>query len=146
MEDVFLECIKEERQRGRTVLLSSHLLSEVEALCDRVSIIRSGQTVKTGTLAELRNLGRTSIEAELARPPDDLSRLPGIHDLRIDGTHVRAEVDNGDLDGTVRYLASLGVRSLTSQPPTLDELFLEQYRNGSTVVDASAGQPAEVSQ
>src|SRR5919198_3837578 len=80
MEEVFQRCVEEERERGRTVLLSSHILSEVEALCDRVSIIRKGRTVESGTLAELRHLTRTSIMAELASPPDGLTTLPGVHD------------------------------------------------------------------
>jgi ABC-2 type transport system ATP-binding protein len=127
-EEVFRQCIEEERQRGRTVLLSSHILAEVEALCDRVTIIRDGRTVETGTLAELRHLTRTSISAELASPPDGLARLPGVHNLQVDGTVLRFHVDNRELDGALRYLTSLGVRSLTSQPPTLEELFLRHYR------------------
>src|ERR671939_1712325 len=86
MEEVFRDCINEERDNGRTVLLSSHILAEVEALCDRVSIIRSGRTVETGSLTELRHLTRTSISAELAAAPDGLAALPGVHDLHVDGT------------------------------------------------------------
>ena len=95
MEEVFRRsCVAEERDRGRTVLLSSHILAEVEALCDRVSIIRDGRTVETGTLAELRHLTRTSISAELAaRRPTGLDQLPGVHDLLVDGHRVRCEVD-----------------------------------------------------
>src|SRR6266542_6203341 len=80
MEEIFRECIEEERRQGRTVLLSSHILAEVEALCDRVSIIRSGRTVESGTLADLRHLTRTSISAELAQPPTGLADLPGVHE------------------------------------------------------------------
>jgi ABC-2 type transport system ATP-binding protein len=127
MEAVFQDCIAEERDRGRTVLLSSHILAEVESLCERVSIIRLGRTVETGTLAELRHLTRTSIAAELAATPDGLGDLPGVHDLKVDGTHVRFDVDTKDLDGALRRLTQLGVRSLTSQPPTLEELFLRHY-------------------
>ncbi|GAA3507842.1 ABC transporter ATP-binding protein [Actinomadura keratinilytica] len=129
MEEVFQECVREERDRGRTVLLSSHILSEVEALCDRVTIIRRGRTVETGTLAELRHLTRTSIDAELAAPPDGLPDLPGVHDLRVDGHRVRCEVDTAALDAVLRRLASIGVRSLTSRPPTLEELFLRHYQD-----------------
>src|SRR5690348_16346185 len=89
MEAVFRECITEDRDNGRTVLLSSHILAEVEALCDRVSIIRSGRTVETGTLTELRHLTRTSITADLIRPPAGLADLPGIHDLVVEGTRAR---------------------------------------------------------
>src|SRR5918994_434160 len=102
MESVFQECIAEEHRRGRTVLLSSHILAEVEALCDRVSIIRDGRTVESGTLAELRHLTRTSIQAELAGPPDGLSTLAGVHDLQVDGTRVRCQVDSAQLDQVLR--------------------------------------------
>ncbi|MET9251567.1 ABC transporter ATP-binding protein [Nonomuraea sp. NPDC003709] len=126
MEEVFRECVREERAR-RTVLLSSHVLSEVEALCDRVTIIRDGRTVETGTLAELRHLTRTSIEAELAGPPDGLAELPGVHDLRAGDGRVRFSVDGVALDPALRRLAEAGVRSLVSRPPTLEELFLRHY-------------------
>ncbi|MEV4365127.1 ABC transporter ATP-binding protein [Nonomuraea sp. NPDC049625] len=126
MEEVFRECVREERAR-RTVLLSSHVLSEVEALCDRVTIIRDGRTVETGTLAELRHLTRTSIEAELASPPDGLAELPGVHDLRTGDGRVRFNVDGVALDPALRRLAEAGVRSLVSRPPTLEELFLRHY-------------------
>jgi len=127
MEAAFRACIEEERTSGRTVLLSSHILSEVEALCDRVTIIRGGRTVETGTLAELRHLTRTSISAELAGPPAGLDLLPGVHGLDIEGNRVRCEVDTDKLDGLLRQLISTGVRGLTSQPPTLEELFLRHY-------------------
>lgn len=127
MEEVFQQCIAEEKAAGRTVLLSSHILAEVEALCDRVSIIRSGRTVETGTLAELRHLTRTSITAELAGPPNGLSNLPGVHDLHVDGTTVRCDVDTDMIDGLLHELSAAGVRSLLSQPPTLEQLFLRHY-------------------
>src|ERR1700691_6064015 len=92
MEAAFRSCIEEERQGGRTVLLSSHILSEVEALCDRVTIIRSGKMVDTGSLSDLRHLTRTSISAELDRPPQGLDQLPGVHDLDVAGDRVRCEV------------------------------------------------------
>ncbi|WP_338685262.1 ABC transporter ATP-binding protein [Streptomyces acidiscabies] len=128
MEEVFRDCVREERERGRTVLLSSHILSEVEELCDRVSIIRQGRTVETGSLAELRHLTRTSIRAELAAPPGDLAGLPGVHGLDVQGTRVRLQVETGELDAVLRKLNESGVRSLTSTPPTLEELFLRHYQ------------------
>jgi ABC-2 type transport system ATP-binding protein len=135
MEETFRECIEEARDRGHTVLLSSHILAEVEALCSRVTIIRDGRTVESGTLAELRHLTRTSISAELADSPHGLDGLPGVHNLQVDGTGVRFHVDNSELDGALRYLVSLGVRSLTSQPPTLEELFLRHYESDPPAVD-----------
>src|SRR5579859_2849449 len=127
MEAVFRACIEEERSAGRTVLLSSHILSEVEQLCDRVTIVRLGQAVETGSLADLRHLTRTSVAAELDAPPQGLDLLPGVHDLDIAGNRVRCEVDTDKLNGFLRQLTAAGVRSLTSQPPTLEELFLRHY-------------------
>jgi ABC-2 type transport system ATP-binding protein len=135
MEARFREVIADERHSGRTVLLSSHILAEAEALCDRVSIVRAGRTVESGTLAELRHLTRTSIQAELAGSPDGLAGLPGVHQLEVDGTRVRAQVDADRLDEVLRHLSAAGVRSLISQPPTLEELFLRHYETGN-------GQPA----
>ncbi len=112
------------------MLLSSHILVEVEALCDRVSIIRAGVTVETGTLSELRHLTRTSISAELASPPNGLSTIAGVHDLVAEGNRVRFEVDTDQLDQVLAQLSASGVRSLTSQPPTLEELFLRHYERG----------------
>jgi ABC-2 type transport system ATP-binding protein len=132
MEATFREVIREELQSERTVLLSSHILAEVEALCDRVSIIRAGRIVESGTLAELRHLTRTSVTAELAAPPDGLRGLAGVHDLEVDGTRVRLQVDPASLDGVLRQLTAVGVRSLTSQPPTLEELFLRHYDDRAT--------------
>jgi ABC-2 type transport system ATP-binding protein len=131
MEEVFRQCIEEERQRDRTVLLSSHILSEVEALCDRISIIRRGKVVETGTLADLRHLTRTSIQAELAASPNGLAQLPGVHSLDVEGNRVRCEVDTAQLDGLMKQLAASGIKSLVAQPPTLEELFLRHYEDDS---------------
>ncbi|MCX4963685.1 ABC transporter ATP-binding protein [Streptomyces sp. NBC_00654] len=127
MEEVFQSCVEEERERGRTVLLSSHILSEVEALCDRISIIRQGRTVETGSLADMRHLTRTSITAELSGAPDGLAHLPGVHDLNVRGSRVTLQVDTDKLDAVLVSLTASGVRSLTSTPPTLEELFLRHY-------------------
>ena len=127
MEATFQYAIQEEREQGRTVLLSSHILAEVEALCDKVSIIRNGATVESGTLAELRHLTRTSITAELAGPPNGLAKLENIHDLKVEGNRVRFDVETRSLDEALRKLTQVGVRSLVSQPPTLEELFLRHY-------------------
>jgi len=127
MEEVFRSCVAQERRRGRTVLLSSHVLAEVEALCDRVSIIRDGRTVESGSLTDLRHLTRTSITAELASPPAGLDALPGVHDLAVEGSRVRCEVDAEALDGLLRRFTDHGVRSLVCRPPTLEQLFLRHY-------------------
>jgi ABC-2 type transport system ATP-binding protein len=127
MEAVFQEYIREVRAAGRTVLLSSHILAEAEALCDRVSIIRLGRTVQTGSLAEMRHLTRTSIAAETARPVTGLPSLPGVHDPAIQDGRVRFDVDTDQLAGALRHLTEFGIRSLRSNPPTLEELFLRHY-------------------
>jgi ABC-2 type transport system ATP-binding protein len=129
MEAVFREVIRDEKKRGdRTVLLSSHILTEVEALCDRITIIREGRTVETGTLDDMRHLTRRiNIQAELAGPPDDLATLPGVYDLRLDGQKVIFDVDADALEAALQMLVKIGVRSLISQPPTLEEIFLGQY-------------------
>jgi polyether ionophore transport system ATP-binding protein len=127
MEAVFQDCIREVRAEGRTVLLSSHILAEVEALCDRVSIIRVGRTVESGTLDELRHLTRTSVTAETAQAPSGLDGLDGLHDLVVDDHRVSFDVDSHQIGAALRRLTDLGVRSLTSHPPTLEELFLRHY-------------------
>jgi polyether ionophore transport system ATP-binding protein len=128
MEAAFRECVNAERHDGRTVLLSSHILAEAEALADRVTIIRAGRSVETGTLAELRHLTRTTIDAELDGPIE-VGSLPGVHDAVIDGTKLRCEVDNAALTEILRHLAATGVRTLTCRPPTLEELFLRHYKD-----------------
>jgi ABC-2 type transport system ATP-binding protein len=132
MEEAFREVILQEKKRGdRTVLLSSHILAEVEALCDRLTIIRDGRTVETGTLAGMRHLTRTAITAELAGPADGLAALPGVHALQAVDGKVSFEVDAASLDVALKALVSAGVRSLVSQPPTLEELFLRQYQGAA---------------
>ncbi|MFC7535566.1 ATP-binding cassette domain-containing protein [Actinoplanes sp. GCM10030250] len=128
MEEVFREVILQEKQRGdRTVLLSSHILSEVEVLCDRLTIIRAGQAVETGTLDDLRHLTRTSIRAELTGPVNGLASLTGVHELTGDDGRVAFDVDADALEPALRALVAAGVRSLVSQPPSLEELFLRHY-------------------
>ena len=126
-EATFRKCIEEVRDAGRTVLLSSHILAEVEALCDRVTIIRAGRTVESGSLAELRHLTRTCVHAETARAVTGLDRLEGVHDLRIDGARVHFDVDTPRLEAALQHLMGFGIRTLTSTPPTLEELFLRHY-------------------
>ncbi|CAN5500844.1 ABC transporter ATP-binding protein [soil metagenome] len=127
MEAVFQDCVEEVAHAGKTVLLSSHILAEVEALCDRVSIIRDGRTVEEGTLSELRHLTRTSVAAETQRPIVGLDGLGGVHDAVIDGNHVTCEVDSAQLGPLMTYLVGFGIVALTSTPPTLEELFLRHY-------------------
>jgi ABC-2 type transport system ATP-binding protein len=130
MEAVFQEEVQALRAQGRTVLLSSHILAEAERLCDRVSIIRHGRTVRCGSLAEMRQLTRTSMTVETTRPVAELADLPGVHDMETSDGRTRFDVDTDALDAVVRQLAGAGLRALTSAPPTLEELFLRHYGDG----------------
>ncbi|GAA4017307.1 ABC transporter ATP-binding protein [Deinococcus rubellus] len=136
MEAEFQHCIQEEQRSGRTVLLSSHILAEVEALCDRLSIIRAGRTVETGTLAGLRHLTRTAVQAELTCAPDtlihDLAQLGGVTDLKLDGLTLTCQVEGEQVGPLLSALTPLGLRALTAQPPTLEALFLRHYQTDQT--------------
>jgi ABC-2 type transport system ATP-binding protein len=136
MEAVFQRYVEEFRDHGGTVLLSSHVLAEVERLCDRVSIIRAGRCVESGTLAELRHLTRTSVDAELSRPVTGLAELPGVHDLDLEGRRVHFQVDTDELDGAIAALSRCGFGTRTATPPTLEELF--RRHSGD---EAAAGEP-----
>ena len=137
MEAAFQDQIRQRREEGHTVLLSSHILAEVEALCDRVSIIRNGRTVESGRLEDLRHVGHTSVAARTRRPVA-LEDVGGVIDLAVDGDRVSFEVDNDHLDEAIERLAEADIVSLTCAPPTLEELFLRHY-DGS---DADDGTPA----
>jgi ABC-2 type transport system ATP-binding protein len=132
MESSFRDYIRQERVDGCTVLLSSHILAEAEALSDRVSIIRNGRIVETGSLDQMRHRSRTSITATLRHSPDGLTQLPGLHSVVVDGTRLTCEVDTAALDGLLTALGSVGVVSLVSQPPTLEDLFLRHYSQTGT--------------
>jgi polyether ionophore transport system ATP-binding protein len=128
MEAIFRECVAEAKGDGTTVLLSSHILSEVEALCDRISIINEGRIVETGSLTELRHLTRTTVSVETRRPITGLDRLPGVYNLTVEGAHARFNVDTDAVNRVLRYLIQFEVRVLTSAPPTLEDLFLRHYK------------------
>jgi len=126
MEQAFRQCVHEARDRGQAVLLSSHILSEVEALCDRVAILRAGRLVDLGTLAELRHLSSLEVEATFAGAVPDVSRVPGVADVEVSGDRLRCRVV-GPVEPLLRVLASSGVRQLLSCEPSLEELFLAHY-------------------
>lgn len=130
MEAVFTECVREVKEAGRTVLLSSHILSEVEKLCDTVTIIRGGRTVESGTLSELRHLTRSTVRAEVEGDATTLKDLTGVHDLTIDGATVSFAVEHDHMGTVLHELTALGVSSLVSNPPSLEELFLRHYGTG----------------
>jgi len=127
MESVFQQVVKEQVGQGRTALLSSHILAEAETLCDRVSIIRQGRIVQSGTLDEMRQLTRTSIQAHTAKPVRGMEGMAGIHDLVIDEEGATFEVEAERLSEVLTYLTGFGLLALTSNPPTLEDLFLRHY-------------------
>ncbi|MBL7502713.1 ABC transporter ATP-binding protein [Frankia sp. CNm7] len=131
MEAVFQDEIAREKAQGRTVLLSSHILSEVEALADRVSIIRQGRVVRTGTLRELRGQTQVKITATLSRPPADLGHLPGIRDARLDGARLTGSIDPDQLNAALAALVPHQLSALTVAPASLEDLFLSHYETAA---------------
>lgn len=129
MELIFQEYVLEAKKAGKTVFLSSHILAEVEAVCDRVGIIRQGKIVESGTLEDLRHLTRTTITAEFANLNIDLNQLPGVYDTSQEGEKWRFSVDASAMEGVMRTLAPLGLKSLKAEPATLEELFMRHYGN-----------------
>jgi ABC-2 type transport system ATP-binding protein len=141
MEAVFQDCVEELAAQGRTVLLSSHILDQVERLCDRVTIIRRGRTMQSGTLGELRHLTRTTVSVVTSRPVVGLEQRSGVHDLVAEDGRVTFDVDSDQLDPVMQDLAGHGITSLTSHPPTLEELFLRHYGDelSEAGLDADSG-------
>ncbi|MGC0142085.1 ATP-binding cassette domain-containing protein [Pseudactinotalea sp. Z1732] len=142
MEAVFAEVIAEENARGRTVLLSSHTLAQVEKLCEHISIIRSGRIVESGSLAQMRHLMRTTVDVVTAGPVD-LSGVAGVHDLADDDEGaLRMDVDTEHLDEVIGHLHAAGIRSLQAHPPTLEQLFMRHYGSAEAGVEGAADDAA----
>ncbi|MBB2921740.1 ABC transporter ATP-binding protein [Cellulomonas cellasea] len=149
MELVFQECVGEVVARGATVLLSSHVLAEAERLCDRVTLVRAGRAVESGTLAQLRHLHRTDVRVVCAAPAAQvvawLEGAPGVHDVRVEGDEVRLAVDDGAVSAVMALLAQSGIVHLVAAPPSLEELFVHHYepagrapsRSGAHAVSSS---------
>lgn len=129
MEKVFQECVMEAKNEGKSVLLSSHILSEVEKLCDRVGIIRQGQIIETGTLNELRHLTRTHILVDTKQPIASLKEFQGIHEIEETEQGMSFQVDTKELDAIIRHISQFGIVKLESAPPTLEDLFMSHYEN-----------------
>jgi ABC-2 type transport system ATP-binding protein len=141
MEQAFRQCIAEARDDGHTVFLSSHILSEVEALCDRVAILRAGELIDIGTLAEMRHLSALSVEATFDRAPPDLTRVPGVTAVHVTGNHVRCQV-HGSVEPLLKVLAAAGVHELLSREPSLEELFLAHYGSDAQRPASAPAPPA----
>lgn len=127
MEKVFQECVLEAKKDGKSVLLSSHILSEVEKLCDRVGIIRHGEIIETGTLDELRHLTRTNLVIQTKQPIVELEKVKGVHEIVGENLEFSFQVDGKDLDEVIRYVSQFGLVKLESNPPTLEDLFMSHY-------------------
>ena len=125
--------MRELRAAGRSVLLSSHILSEVEALCDRVTIIRAGRAAETGTFEELRHLTRTSVVVDTVKPLASVTGWSGVHDVRVQGGHAEFSVEPSELNQVLEHLVDLQVRSMSTSPPTLEELFMRHYGDDVSV-------------
>ncbi|WP_156856659.1 ABC transporter ATP-binding protein [Oceanobacillus sp. AG] len=129
MEQVFQEYVQSAKDAGKTVLLSSHILSEVEKLCDRVGIIRQGKIIESGTLSEMRHLTRTNLLVETKEPIPTIDEWKGIHNVQKDGQTLDFQVDSEELDTVIRYVSQYGIVKLESAPPTLEDLFMRHYEH-----------------
>ncbi len=141
MDREFRHCVHEAKAAGQTVFLSSHVLSEVEALADRVAILRAGRLVEVGTLAQMRHLAKLSIEATFSSAPPDLSRVPGVSRLEVDGNQIRLQM-SGSVEPLMERLTAAGVTQLLSREPSLEELFLAQYGTDQDTSPELAGDGA----
>ncbi|ADU31066.1 ABC transporter ATP-binding protein [Evansella cellulosilytica] len=131
MENVFQECVMEVKQQGKSVLLSSHILSEVEKLCDRVGIIREGRIIETGSLSELRHLTRTQMYVETKEPVNELANMLGVHELEEKENGLSFQVDSEQMDHVMKHVSQFGILKLESAPPTLEDLFMRHYEGSN---------------
>ena len=132
MERVFQECVMDAKSEGKSVLLSSHILSEVERLCDKVAIIRQGKIIETGSLNELRHLTRTILHVETKQPITSLNDVKGVHDIEEKGQALSFHVDTEELDNVMKYVSQFGIVKLESSPPTLEDLFMRHYEGAES--------------
>jgi ABC-2 type transport system ATP-binding protein len=132
MEAIFQQVVHEAKAEGKTILLSSHILAEVEALCDRITIIREGRVVESGTLSDMRHLTQTSVKVHTKKPITGLRELPGISNITIKGTSAEFEVPTDSIDAPLRHLLTFGITDLVTSPPTLEDLFMRHYDDKMT--------------
>ena len=137
MGQVFQECIQEQKNLGKGVFLSSHIMSEVEQLCDRVGIIRAGKLVETGTLNELRHLTRVTMNVETARPVEGLAEMSGVFDITERHDGIKFHVDSREVGSVIEHLTQYGIIKLESAPPTLEDLFMRHYQEDEAVIHDS---------
>lgn len=130
MENIFQECVMDAKKEGKSILLSSHILSEVEKLCDKVSIIRQGKIIESGSLDELRHLTRTSMTVQTKKTLENLNEIKGIHDIEERDSSISFQVNTEELDNVIKYISQFGLVKLESAPPTLEDLFMRHYRRG----------------
>ncbi|MGJ9460557.1 ABC transporter ATP-binding protein [Oceanobacillus sp. CF4.6] len=139
MENVFQELVMEAKSKGKSILLSSHILSEVEKLCDRVAIIRQGKMIETGTLSELRHLTRTHFVVETKQPIPSLNELKGVHGIEEDNQTFSFQVDSEELDEVMKYMSQFGIVKLESAPPKLEDLFMRYYEGSGNIAESGVG-------
>ncbi|WP_223699994.1 ABC transporter ATP-binding protein [Sutcliffiella deserti] len=139
MERVFQESVTDAKLQGKSVLLSSHILSEVEKLCDKVAIIRQGKIIETGTLSEMRHLTRTSLLVETRQPLPSLEGINGVHDIERKDNALQFQVDADTLENVIKHISQFGVIRLESSPPTLEDLFMSHYVGKEATTDSKAG-------
>ncbi|MCR6111543.1 ABC transporter ATP-binding protein [Bacillus sp. A301a_S52] len=139
MEQIFQECVKDVKEQGKSVLLSSHILSEVEKLCDKVAIIRDGRIIETGTLTELRHLTRTNVLVETKQPITDLSQLKGVHEIDETDQGLAFQIDTEEMDNVMRHISEFGIVKLESSPPTLEDLFMRHYEKADNITESGVG-------
>ena len=139
MERVFQECVLDAKSKGKSVLLSSHILSEVERLCDKVAIIREGQIIETGTLTELQHLTRMILHVKTKELMSSLKELKGAHDIEEKGRNYTLHVDSGELDNVMKYISQYGIVKLESAPPTLEDLFMRHYEGAEQTSNSGVG-------
>lgn len=132
MERVFQEWVHEAKAKGKSILLSSHILSEVEKLCDKVAIIRQGKIIETGTLKELRHLTGTMLLVETKQPMPQLQDVKGVRGIEQKDGALSFQVDQEELDNVIRYVSGFGIIRMESAPPTLEELFMRHYEGAGT--------------
>ncbi|WP_102029223.1 ABC transporter ATP-binding protein [Salirhabdus sp. Marseille-P4669] len=134
MENVFQQCVTEAKQEGKSILLSSHILSEVEKLCDRVGIIRQGEIIESGTLNELRHLTRMNLFVETRQPITRVAELNGVHNIEEKDNGLSFQVDTESLDRVIQHVSQFEVVKLESAPPTLEDLFMRHYESSQSGV------------